>query len=143
MGLAFCQRDELVRCVPKSCQHVAAPLPPKGRSPCGHLTHMHRRPRAMRSVMRARRFGGDVARRANPQPPFSGTLCQVRMRQRIIYSTVTRAPSALAALAPHTHAPRARSCWTFATTSALSDRLRIHSRGAINVLLSAQNWLLL
>ena len=93
MGLAFCQRDELVRCVPKSCQHV--------------------------------------------------TLCQVRMRQRIIYSTVTRAPSALAALAPHTHAPRARSCWTFATTSALSDRLRIHSRGAINVLLSAQNWLLL
>ena len=23
MGLAFCQRDELVRCVPKSCQHVA------------------------------------------------------------------------------------------------------------------------
>ena len=36
-------------------------------------------------------------------------------------------------------AGRCASCWTFASTSALSDRLRIHTDGRINVLLSAQN----
>ena len=38
------------------------------------------------------------------------------------------------------HSPgRCASCWTFASTSSLSDRLRIQTQGKINVLLSAQN----